>query len=184
MLIPVGILVVVLVCAVILWKVLFKPLIGYDKYLSINVREEISENIQSSHNSLTALAAAAIVLTFSVLEIFSKSSIEGIPFIISTWIMFMLCVLFGMGIGISTYVEQAISKVMINGLVSADKKYKSQKKITKEEEDRLDYTLKKQYQLLKMRFWLLYSQSVAFASGTLFLTIFAIINTCKHLKMA
>ncbi len=182
MIITIGVFVGVIgICATVMWSVLFKPLIGQDKYLSINLRNEIAGEIQTSHNSLTTLSTAAIVLTFSVMEIFSKSTIEGIPFIISTWIFFMLCVLFGMGVGISSYVESAVSKVMVNNFVSAEKKRSGAEELSTAEKESLTYSVKKQYQLLKIRFWLLYSQSVAFASGTIFLTVFAVLNTCKQI---
>jgi len=81
-----------------------------------------------------------------------------------------------MGIGISSYVERAVSKVLLNSLVATNKKSKDGENITEDEYEVLNYSNVKHKQLSQIRFWLLYGQSVAFATGTIFLTVFAIVN--------
>lgn len=171
----------ILIFAVLIWVYFFKPIFKLINKLSAIIREEISQDIHTSHNSLTTLASAAIVLTFSVLEIFSISSIYEVSLIVATWIGFLICVLLGMGIGISSYVGRMVSKVLVNSFVAADKKKTAGENITEDDKEVLNYTLVKQMQLQRIRFWLLYGQSVAFATGTIFLTAFAIVNVMARI---
>ena len=99
----------------------------------------------------------------------------------ATWIGFLICVLLGMGIGISSYVERAVSKVLLDSLVATNKKSVDGEKITDDEMEVLHYSNEKHKQLSQIRFWLLYVQSVAFATGTIFLTVFAIVNVLARI---
>jgi hypothetical protein len=143
--------------------------------MSIKIREEISQDIHTSHNTLTTLAASAIVLTFSVLEIYSSSVISHIKIVISSWIGFLLTVLLGVAISILGYVEKAMSKVAVQILVKAREKTE---KLNLSEADLkdVDFASNSMFKLRDARFFLLYLQSVAFASATVLFTIFATAN--------
>jgi len=171
------------IISVIIWIFLFKPLFSQVSQLSVNIREELLEGMQTSYTSLTSLSASAIVLTFSVLELLGDKPIQNTPIIIATWISFLLCVLLGMGIGISSYVERAVSKVMVNNFVKAENQNTEQGSVEESVVKDVTFTQKKQFQLLKLRVLLLFCQSVAFSSGIILMTIFAILNLSHIAKV-
>jgi len=165
----------VFVIAIGCWIFLFQPIFKVAGQISIKIREDISQDIHTSHNALTTLAASAIVLTFSVMEIYSSNGVSHIFIVISSWIGFLLTVLFGMSIGILSYVEKTMSKVAVQILVKAGKKSENET-FSVEDREAADFATERMFKLRDARFVFLYLQVVSFASATVLFTIFAIAN--------
>ena len=171
-----ALLTVLILAAAALGVWLFFPWFRIQPETSIQIREEIASEIHTSHNSLTTLAAAAIVLTFSILQAFSSVPINSVYLIVVTWITFLFTVLFGMVIGITTYIEHTFGKVAMRKGKNIDKNKTAEEEIPADELQSLKNAWNKMRNLRNIRLWLLYAQAVSFAAGTIFLTAFAINN--------
>lgn len=172
----VVVLIILILGAAALGVWLFFPWISIQPETSIRIREEIASEIHTSHNLLTTLAAAAIVLTFSILQAFSSAPINSVYLIVITWITFLFTVLFGIVIGITNYIEHTFGKVAIRASENVEKSKAAKEKISVDELQGLKNAWNRMCNLRDIRTWLLYAQAVSFAAGAIFLTAFAINN--------
>lgn len=163
----------VLVVAYVVWRLLFGPLFQLHDKMSIDIASKVYPEIQSSHNSLTALSAAAIVLTFTILEFYSKDGIEYKAFLITSWVSFALAVIFGIVGNILIYSFSVFSKILIN---TAMRVAERKEEVSNSDRSFVDEHMPRTFQTKKFIFIALYMQSIAFLVAVSFLSTFAILN--------
>ena len=170
--------VIVVGTTILLWKRLFKPFLELQGKISDNIREKIFPDIYKSNNTITSLSAAAIVLTFSILEIVSEKIIFYKGLLIISWISFSLTVLLGVTIGVLSYITRAQYKVAIFSvkeyLESQDDSTEGQQDNSTGKNARL--YLGKATELQRILILSLSAQAILFMSGIMFVTSFAIMN--------
>src|SRR3569832_353559 len=99
-----------------IWNSLFNPLFKNQSELSEAIREDIFPMLEKSSNNLTGLAAAAIVLTFSILQGLGSKPLRMKEFLIASWIASALTVAAGVAASILLYVRRANTKVLFKML--------------------------------------------------------------------
>lgn len=170
---------VIIVVAYVVWRNLFSHLFKSHPEITINIASEVFPEIQKSHNSLTNLSAAAIVLTFSILEFFSNSCIVYKSVLVFSWICFALVVIFGLVANNFIYSYSLISKLLLDKISKMEDKKNKMEKVPEEERGFVDKNMPKMFNFKKITFISLYIQSIAFVLATLFITAFAILNVYK-----
>jgi len=138
--------------------------------LSLNIREKIFPDIHKTVNTLISLSAAAIVLTFSILKIFTNQTILYKSYLIASLVSFALAILFVIGTMVLLYILHAQYMIVVRDMEEANKDKNTAVK------SELGLSLDKAKKIEKSFHILLYSQSVTFVSAIIFLVIFTILN--------
>lgn len=154
----------------LLYKLVFQRMFDLRDQLSASLREELLPDIAKSTQLVTTLSSAAIVLSFSILQGFSRNPLDMKHYLVLSWICFVLAVLFGVFLSILLFVFRANYKLMIKAF-SDQQKDKQSSTLAK-----AGKLLRENTKLEKCFFWSIYIQSLAFASGVVLITIFAVLN--------
>ncbi len=154
----------------LLYKFVFEWVFKLQKELTPRLREEILPDIAKSTQLFTTLSSAAIVLSFSVLKGFATNPLIMKHYLMLSWIFFVLAVLLGMFLSILIYVFRANYMIMVKLLDELQEK-KQNSSLQKAEG-----FIKKNPKLGKYLFLSIYIQALAFASGIVLMTVFALLN--------
>jgi hypothetical protein len=162
--------IILVIIAIVIWRLIFSNLFQVRSKLSLTIREKIFPDIQKTVNILISLSSAAIVLTFSILQIITNKPILYKSYLITSWISFALTIFFGIGSMVLLYILRAQYMIVVRDVEKVDK----EKDIDIKNE--LGASLDKAQKIEKSFHILLYSQAVTFISAIIFLLIFAITN--------
>lgn len=164
--------VIFIIVAQIIWRLFFCHLFQIRDKLSLEIREAIFPDIHKTINTLISLAAAAIVLTFSIVKILKVQDMFYKPYLIASWISFTLVILFGVGSMIILYILRAQYMITIRNLERARKEAEVEEKVVND----LESSLNKGKKIERTFHILLYCQAVTFVSAIIFLVMFTIAN--------
>ena len=170
MILAIILIIIFFITAIAVWRLLFCHLFQIKSKLSFAIREKVWPDIHRTINTLTSLAAAAIVLTFSILKIFEAPSVLYKSYLIASLISFTFAILFGIGSMTLLYILRAQYMIVMRDFGRARKEKNS------EVIDILEPSLDRAAKIERNFHILLYSQAVTFGSAIIFLVIFTIIN--------
>ena len=158
--------------AVVAWCWLFKPFLDLHVHgqLTNNVRDEVLPDIQKASSAITTIAAGAIVLTFSLLQLVYKTGVSAKPFLVSSWIAFGVAILCGTSIGVLVYIFRINYKLEFNAFEDLTKGKERKPAIT------IDSLIKKTRQIEVTIIILALLQAASFMGAFVFLILVAVSN--------
>ncbi len=171
---------IAIIIPIILWIFLFKPFFELKGKFSFNIREKIFPDIQKASNSIITLSSAAILLTFSILQI-GIVNVSSKNLIIISWFGFAACILLGILIKIVFYISRAADFIELKKIgewrVSLKKMRTSkEKKLSHEKFKEWKSLFNKRQYFLKMLFIFIFLQPILFLTSILYTVLFAVIN--------
>lgn len=151
----------------LLWKLLFKDLFATRRRLTVNIREKVMPDIQKATYTQTTLSAAAIVLTFSFMQIWAEDLCHK-NLLIFSWIGFCFSILIGIIASLTVIILRTHHFSTIKALedLSETKKLAGDEKKLIDREKHLDKTL----------FVWVVLQPVVFFVSMVYLVLFALKN--------
>jgi hypothetical protein len=87
-----------------LWRILFRHLAQLQSKLSLKIREKVLPDVDRSNTTFITLSSAAVVLTFSILQIWSNKPMVKQYYLVISWVGFALTVLTGALLSIGLYI--------------------------------------------------------------------------------
>lgn len=134
--------------------------------------KKILPDVDRVHNTFTTLSAAAIVLTFSILQIWSTKAFVKEYYLIVSWVGFALAVFIGAVQGIGFYIYKTHYLCMIKAFEDAQK----DEKVNEAGKENLQEYLTTLKILEKRLFALITLQPMIFTVSLIYLLMFAIQN--------
>ncbi|HWR84067.1 MAG TPA: hypothetical protein VN285_12270 [Candidatus Deferrimicrobium sp.] len=169
-----------LAIALITWHLLFRHIFQVRRKLSFNIREKIFPDMQRTVNVLVSLAAAAIVLTFSITKVPPPIDITHRVYLVLSWLGFALSILFGISSLVVLYIWRALSMIVMRELEVLEDRVNQLERTGRDEEsdepDELGPLIDRARQFERKVHLCTYCQFVAFVSAVIFLLIFSIVN--------
>lgn len=160
-----------IIASVLLWGmyILLEPLVGLSTELRLNIIEKLVPDIRKSSESITTLSAAAILLTFSVIQFLGKEVSYKENLIIS-WSFFAGSIVVGVIIGIMIYVFKS------HYLALAEALQDSSKNKSEENKKRTKSLLNKTYNLVGVIVTCALMQLLTFFGAMIYAFVFVIKN--------
>jgi hypothetical protein len=155
-----------------LWRFLLRYLVRLQGKLSVNVREKILPDIDRVNNTFTTLSAAAIVLTISILQLWSTKAFAKEYYLIVSWIGFALAVFIGAVQGIGFYIYKTHYLCMVKAFEDVQKDGKANEA---EKENLQEYLATLKF-LDRLLFTLITLQPMIFTASIIYLLMFAVKN--------
>lgn len=116
---------ITLVVGILIWKIFYSFLYqNYKNIFSVIVTNLFLLNVQKAHNLVTTLSGGAILLTFTVLQVFRSKIPVDYSFLIFAWAEFSLSVITGILIFIVISIYSTIQRTRRNIMVKLLKKEK------------------------------------------------------------
>ena len=105
-----------LAIAITIWKIFYSFLFQNLKKFSVNIANLFLPNVQKAHNLVTTLSSGAIVLSFTVLQVFKATISVDYSFLIIAWVEFTSSVIIGILIFIVIFVYSTIQSIKLNSV--------------------------------------------------------------------
>ncbi|MEK6289023.1 MAG: hypothetical protein AABO57_25165 [Acidobacteriota bacterium] len=156
-----------------LWRILFRHLARLQSKLSLKIREKVLPDIDRSNTTFITLSSAAVVLTFSILQIWSNKPMIKQYYLVVSWVGFALTLLTGALLGIGLYIYRTHYHCVIKEVEAS---LDEEGKMNKQDGDRLKGSLATSQTMERLLFSLITLQPMLFLLSIVYLLMFAIWN--------
>jgi hypothetical protein len=157
----------------VLWRILLRNLAALQGKLTVGIRDKVLPDVDRSNTTFITLSSAALVLTFSLLQIWSTKPLEKRYYLVISWVGFAVTVFMGALLSIGLYIYRTHYHCVVKDVETS---LSGRDKMDPRDGARVRLSLNRSKSMERVLFSIITLQPMLFLLSVVYLLMFAIRN--------